>query len=97
MLAGILGDPSVTRENLPQALKAYEHVRLPFANHVLKASSNAGRICQLRSAEGTDETKVALAMQNQWGWVDSEDPQAQLQRALEWMAKYHGSNAGARL
>lgn len=82
-LASILGHPSVTVETLPQALKAYDHVRLPFANHVLEASNNAGKLCQLRSVYGTDEPRVAAAIQNQWGWVDSEDPEAQLERALE--------------
>lgn len=85
MLSSILGHPSVTRANLSQALKAYEHVRLPFANHVLNASNNAGKLCQLRSVHGDNETTLAPAIQGQWGWVDSEDPAAQLDRALGWM------------
>lgn len=85
MLASILGHASVTRANLAQALRAYEHVRLPFANHVLSASSNAGKLCQLRSAHGDNEATLAPAIQGQWGWVDSEDPAAQLERALDWM------------
>ena len=85
ILASILGHPSVTADYLPQALKAYEHVRLPFANHILEASNTAGKLCQLRSVYGTDELRVAAAMQSQWGWVDSEDPEAQLERALKWL------------
>lgn len=97
ILAGILGDSSVTLDNLPRALKAYEHVRLPFANHVIESSSDTGKIYQLRSAYGDDEPKVASAIQKQWDWVDSEDPQAQLERALKWMTEPEDSSEGARL
>lgn len=85
MLSSILGHPSVTLANLPQALKAYEHVRLPFANHILNASNNAGKLCQLRSIHRENEETLAPAFQGQWGWVDSEDPETQFQRALRWM------------
>ena len=93
VLASILGDPSVTRDNLPLALKAYEHVRLPFANHILEASANAGKLCQLRSEHRDNEETLAPALQGQWGWVGSEDPQDQFLRALRWMKEHEVVNS----
>jgi salicylate hydroxylase len=85
ILASILGDASVTHDSLPDALRAYEHVRRPFANHVLEASTHAGRLCELRGGPRDDEVALAPALQNQWGWVGGEDPNEQLERALRWM------------
>ena len=40
---------------------------------------------ELRSMHGDNYESLALAIQNQWGWVESEDVQAQLDRAISWM------------
>lgn len=85
ILAGILGHHSVTKANLVEALRAYSHVRLPFANRIIAGSRNAGALYELRSPHGDDYSNLAPAIQNQWDWVDSEDPVAQLERALRWM------------
>ncbi|TFY51333.1 hypothetical protein EVG20_g11048, partial [Dentipellis fragilis] len=44
ILASLVGDPSVTPLTLEHALEAYEHVRLPPANHVLTGSRESGRM-----------------------------------------------------
>ncbi|GJE94484.1 FAD/NAD(P)-binding domain-containing protein [Phanerochaete sordida] len=85
ILAGLLGDPSVTKNNLTDALEAYNHVRVPFANKIIGTSRHAGAMYELRSAHGDDYSTLAPAIQNQWDWVDGEDVLAQLERALKWM------------
>ena len=87
ILAGILGHHTVTSSNLPEALKAYEHVRLPFANHVMQRSRAAGALYELRSGHGNDYAALGSAIDNQWSWVESEDPAAELERAIRWMTK----------
>ena len=88
ILAGILSHRSVTLENLPEALKAYEHVRLPFVNDIVERSRNAGALYELRSVHGDNYTTLGQAIDNQWPWVESEDPAAQLERALDWMMNH---------
>ena len=51
----------------------------------MNGSRNAGAFYQLRSPHGDDYSKLAPAIQNQWDWVDDEDPAFQLERALRWM------------
>ncbi|EKM54255.1 uncharacterized protein PHACADRAFT_146035 [Phanerochaete carnosa HHB-10118-sp] len=86
ILAGLLGHLSVTKNNLEEALRAYDHVRVPFANRVIEGSRNAGAMYELRSSHGNDYSTLAPAIQNQWDWVESESLIAQLERALRWMA-----------
>lgn len=42
VLGSLLGDPAVTLETLPTALKIYEEVRLPFARDIQRRSAEAG-------------------------------------------------------
>lgn len=86
ILSGLLSDPSVNRDNLPLALKAYEHVRQPFAANVARTSAEAGALYELRGQPGDDYSQLVPALRELWAWVDSEDPDAQLQRAIKWVA-----------
>lgn len=86
ILAGILGHHSVTSKNLSEALQAYEYVRRPFANNIIETSRAAGAFYELRSAEKDQYTTLVPAIRNQWSWVESEDPEDQLGRALRWLA-----------
>ena len=85
ILAGVLSHPSVTRKNLQRALKAYEYVRLPFANNVARTSAEAGALYELRGQPKDDYSKLIPALDGLWAWVGSEDPEEQLQRAIKWM------------
>lgn len=85
ILANLLGHPSATKETLRVTLLAYEHVRLPFANKVIEGSRNAGAMYELRSPHRDNYSTLGPAIQNQWGWVEQEDPEAQLRRAIGWM------------
>ena len=90
ILAGILGHPSVHLENLAEALRAYEHVRLPFANDIVERSRTAGAMYELRSVHGDNYASLGPAIQGQWSWVESEDPAAQIERAIRWMTEQGG-------
>ncbi|KIP05116.1 hypothetical protein PHLGIDRAFT_108689 [Phlebiopsis gigantea 11061_1 CR5-6] len=83
VLARILGHPSTTRKNLCEALKAYEHVRLPFTNDVARQSAEAGAVSELRGSTGDDYARFAHSLRGLWTWVGGEDPEAQVQRAIK--------------
>ena len=51
ILASILSHPLTTKETLPEALKIYEEVRLPFANEVVRKSSASGRLSEFNEPE----------------------------------------------
>ncbi|KAI0088036.1 FAD/NAD(P)-binding domain-containing protein [Irpex rosettiformis] len=85
VLAGILGDPSTTRDTLLQALQAYDYVRVPFANHVLQGSYASGRMYEFWNVEGADYSKLPHAITHQWDWVKEETPEQQIERALKWV------------
>ena len=44
VLGAILAHPLVTLKTLPQALKIYERIRLPFANNIQRSSAMAGDV-----------------------------------------------------
>ncbi|KAI0696714.1 FAD/NAD(P)-binding domain-containing protein [Cytidiella melzeri] len=85
VLAGILGDPSTTRDTLTIALQAYDRIRVPFANHVLKGSYESGRMYEFWNEEGEDYERLPHAISHQWDWVESDTPEEQIEKALRWM------------
>ncbi|KAJ3551438.1 hypothetical protein NM688_g4703 [Phlebia brevispora] len=84
VLAGILGHPSTTPANLHLALKAYEHVRLPLAKHVMEQSRLQGMIYHLQSEYGDDYEVLRTVADKQYDWVRGPDPHLELERALRW-------------
>lgn len=85
MLSEILAHPSTTRETLSRALEAYDHVRVPFSNHVLHGSHSSGKMYEFWHEVGADYDALRPAIAHQWDWVDTEGPEQQLERALRWM------------
>ena len=77
----------MNRENLAQALKAYEYIRLPVATHVMTVSAKAGELYEMRSGlTGSDDyTSWVPQLEALWQWAGGEDLKAQLDRALLWM------------
>jgi salicylate hydroxylase len=86
VLSAILGDPSVNRDNLHQALKAYEHVRQPFVTHVQRCSIEIGEIYDMRSIYGDDEVALVPALRSKWDWLFDESVQDQVERGLQWIS-----------
>ncbi|TFY51588.1 hypothetical protein EVG20_g10929 [Dentipellis fragilis] len=86
ILASLLGDPSVTPLTLEHALKAYEHVRLPLANHVLTGSRESGRMYEfVGEYDFGDCEQLGPTIERQWDWVSEDGPDEDAQRALLWM------------
>lgn len=85
MLAALLGHPSITAENLHQALAAYESVRLPFANKTLRASAVQGKMYEFNSVYGDSYTSLGLALDENWEWLWEETPEEEVERAVNRM------------
>ena len=81
----MLGHPSTTRGNLREALKSYEHVRLPFVNNVAKQSAEAGALSEFRGPTGDDLSQFVSALRSLWSWVGNEGPDAQIQKAIKFL------------
>lgn len=80
MLAQVLA--LATPENLNAALKAYESVRLPAANSVLKGSYESGTMYEFDSSFQDVYGTLGPAIQKQWDWVSKPTLEEDLERAL---------------
>lgn len=85
ILASLLGETNVTLASLPLALEAYEHIRLPNANHVQLASRESGLMYEFGSAFGEDYAALGPAIENQWGWLWDGSAEEDVKRGLDWM------------
>ncbi|TFY62894.1 hypothetical protein EVJ58_g3580 [Rhodofomes roseus] len=68
---------------LPQALLAYEHVRLPLANHVLRGSYESGKMYEFDGPQGDSLQGLGPALEKQWDWLDQTTPTGEADRAVE--------------
>ncbi|KAI0320925.1 FAD/NAD(P)-binding domain-containing protein [Amylostereum chailletii] len=84
-LAALLGDPSVTPSTLPSALAAYEAIRLPQANHVLRGSRESGMMYEFNSALRDRYTELGPAIEHMWDWLWVRGPEKDARRALAMM------------
>ncbi|KAK0212884.1 FAD/NAD-P-binding domain-containing protein [Desarmillaria ectypa] len=73
-----------TSSTLHLACEAYQHVRLPLANRVLRGSYESGRMYEFTSEFRDDYPRLGLAIEKQWAWIDETDPAEDLQRAVEY-------------
>ena len=77
----------MTRANLPQALKAYEYIRLPAATHVMTVSAETGELYEMRSDLPEDNYSTWISqLEHLWQWAGGEDLKDQLDRGLLWMS-----------
>ena len=84
MLAQLLGSPLATKDNVHDVLKAYEAVRLPLANHVLRGSMESGLMYEFNHPDyGEDYAKLGPAIQRQWDWIWKTHPLEDVQKGLE--------------
>ena len=80
VLAQVLGNS--TSSTLESALLAYEHVRLPVANHVLQGSALSGAMYEFDSPLGQDFAQLGPAIEAMWDWAWETQPEDEVQRAL---------------
>ncbi|KAL0956347.1 hypothetical protein HGRIS_002497 [Hohenbuehelia grisea] len=86
VLASLLGRCHDT-DNLDSALKAYEHVRLPLATHVLNGSRMSGKMYEFDSQHGSDYATLGPAIQGQWDWINWSSPEEDVQRAVDYLKR----------
>lgn len=73
-----------TSSTLHLACEAYQHVRLPLANRVLRGSYESGMMYEFASEFGDDYLRLGPAIEKQWAWIDETEPVEDLQRAVEY-------------
>ncbi|KZT72214.1 FAD/NAD(P)-binding domain-containing protein [Daedalea quercina L-15889] len=87
ILAHLLGHQATSLATLPQALLAYEHVRLPLGNHVLRGSYESGVMYEFNGPQ-TDELQVlGPAIGRQWNWLNETTPVGEAERAVRWLVE----------
>ncbi|KIP05117.1 hypothetical protein PHLGIDRAFT_168146 [Phlebiopsis gigantea 11061_1 CR5-6] len=83
VLAALLSHSSVTQANLSQALKAYERVRLPIAQHVMAVSAATGELYEMRNGLNGDGYSAWISeLKTLWRWVAGEDLKTEINKAL---------------
>ena len=90
-MAEVLGHPNTTLATLPRALAAYEHVRLPMGNHVLRGSKQSGDMYEFNGPLGDDLVPLGLQIGHQWDWLWTSTPQTERERALRMLAQPRAS------
>lgn len=68
-LTRLLSHPSINSSNLAEALRVYDHVRLPRANKVLESSLEAGDVYEFAGHPGDDEAKLKQELETRFDWI----------------------------
>lgn len=79
-----------TRETLPLALQAYEHIRLPYGNRLLVTVRRAVRAFQFSGPEGDDMRKVQRTIHHAFeesGGVGESGPLADANKAIAMLQR----------
>jgi len=81
ILSGLLA--KVTPDSLSRALEAYQAVRMPAANTVLRGSYDSGMMYEFNGDDGVEYGKLGEAIQRQWEWIDETSVEEDLAFAIE--------------
>jgi salicylate hydroxylase len=82
VLAEVLAAAHV-KENIPAALKAYDVIRRPRSQAVVKTSRDAGNLYQLRGPEGSDMSNIRDNLLTRMNWIWNERMELQVKRAVQ--------------
>ncbi|KAF9051103.1 FAD/NAD-P-binding domain-containing protein [Hymenopellis radicata] len=74
---------TATASTLEEACKAYENIRLPLANAVLRGSQESGGMYEFNSEYGDDYAQLGPAIEHQWDWIALRTPEEDVERALK--------------
>ncbi|KAG2040765.1 hypothetical protein BDR03DRAFT_1029518, partial [Suillus americanus] len=83
VLGRLLAHPLTTLDNVAAALKAYQDVRLPFAQFVVRESARTGRMFAFdmsSAAPGKVQEELEIQKEKlvaQWEWEDKDSPVAE--------------------
>ena len=84
-MAELIGDPNVNPGTLYHVLKAYEAVRLPFANARIEGSRQNGLMSEFNSEHGDCFETLRPALEAQWDWQWANTAEDEVQKALHMM------------
>ncbi|KAL1666581.1 hypothetical protein GGF50DRAFT_50279 [Schizophyllum commune] len=98
LLAHLLGDPSVTRDTIPEALRVYDAARRPVAQDVQERSRVNGHLLALNyrgidfdalqgEAQRAALIELGEQMQRDWEWAWSTSTDGMVQDSLEALRK----------
>jgi len=83
LLSKLFTHPDTKKEMLHEILKAYDQIRVPRANSVLRASTQAGEIWEGRGESGPSFSGRCFDTTGIWDWVWNENLDKQVSDALE--------------
>lgn len=72
-----------TKENVALALKAYDVIRRPRSQAVVKTSREAGYLYKLFGSEGSDMSRIRDNLLTRMNWIWYESMELQIKRAVE--------------
>ena len=78
----------MTDLNIHNALLAYESVRLPRTHAVINGSRLSGKNYELSGEYGDDLIRVAAHNEALTRWISEDDPEEDVQIALDRMKTY---------
>lgn len=97
VLSNLLGQVKSTKE-IEEAFHAYDAVRRPRSQKVVKTSRDAAKIYEFEDGElGVDLEKIRRRLEERYDWIWDEDLPAQLRRAQEVMGSVSRSGEKASL
>jgi salicylate hydroxylase len=86
VLSTLLGEVTSSQQ-LEAALKAYDEVRRPRTQHIVKSSHGVGMVLCGKGEEGLDVKRIAEELPPRWVVIHGLDQKAHKREALEAMRK----------
>lgn len=93
VLSNLLGQVKSSKE-IEEAFQAYDAVRRPRSQKVVKTSRDAAKVYEFEDEElGVDLEKIRGRLEGRYDWIWDEDLPAQLRMAQEFMGSGSGEKA----
>ncbi|KAH8117595.1 FAD/NAD-binding domain-containing protein [Phellopilus nigrolimitatus] len=87
VLVRLLAHPKTNLKNVESVLQAYDLVRLPRANMVSAASTDAGKVYEGFGPSGPSSAGMRADLENRWDKVWNHDLNADVDRAVNWLVE----------
>ncbi|KAJ3489055.1 hypothetical protein NLI96_g2428 [Meripilus lineatus] len=94
ILAALLGDRRTKRDNIPNVLTTYEHIRMPIVHHTMRGSNANGKLYEFNGEPKDDLKTLGEVIGKQWDWLWETPPAKQIELGLELL---YGERVRARL
>ena len=83
VLAALLGDRRTRRDNIPNVLTTYEHIRMPIVHHTMRGSNTNGKLYEFNGEPKDDLKTLGEVIGKQWDWLWEAPPMEQIELGLE--------------